>query len=186
MRGLLGRVIGERITVRSELPLDEAARWLGSAVIVGRSAAGVEIRREAGVLNPRGGWQPELRGRLTAAGEGDGCRFDGVIGPRVWQIVFAGFWAGGLLTVALGLAVVAVVRLVRGESGPAGEMAVLAVLAGCASLMMPAVVVAGYFACSHQVEALRSWLTGALHTRWYGPGGPRPRSGRPARRPTPG
>src|SRR4051812_760588 len=148
MRGLLGRVIGERITVRSELPLDEAARWLGSAVIVGRSAAGVEIRRESAVLNPRGVWQPELRGRLTADGDGDGdgCRFDGVIGPRIWQIVFAGFWAGGVLTLALGLAVAAVVRLVRGESGPAGEAAVLSVLAACASLTMPAIVVAGYFA----------------------------------------
>jgi hypothetical protein len=110
---------GERLSVRSHLPFEATGRWLGSGV-VDRAPGTIKVCVRPAALNPRSVWRPVLRGRLVP--DGDGCRFDGMIGCERWLRAFVVLWVGGVVAAALGTATYAVVEAARDDGRVAEQM----------------------------------------------------------------
>jgi len=144
--------------------LAAAAGWVGSVAVVKRSSDNVVIRRRITPLDQRSLWLPVLRGCLVA--EGDGCRFDGVVGAERWQRLFWVLWSGPVVLAALGSGGYAVVEVVRGDGRTAVAMGGLCSTTASMMVAMLGMVLYGYHRSRRQVDALEAWIRGSLAAPW--------------------
>jgi hypothetical protein len=147
---------GRRISVRSPLSLEEASGSLGVPGVYWRGPDRIAIYHRPRQVNFRGnGWQPGLRGNLTR--DGAGCRFDGVIAP---DGIVRPLWV--LFTAALmfGAAAGGVAAIFG-----APNAAVAALVLFLASPWATVVELFSYHYSRDEIDALESWITGALASR---------------------